>query len=628
MDRRVDSGGASRILRLRSLVLLLLLAALAVGLVSTLSYAAISFPDVPTDHPYRAAILDLSSRGIVTGYDNGNFGPADPVRRQQFAKMAVLTFDLPVTDHDVCPFSDVTPTPEPGVLYPDHYVAVVAHAGITQGKTGTEFAPYAYISRAQVVTMVVRALNNLHPGLLEQPPQDYGPSWPISFSADHGLNCRLAEWNGLLAGLPLRTLDPWGDVSRAEVAQVLHNALVRLGSTTTTGASTTTTGAVTTTSSTTTTEAPGKDLLHFSWSPGHDWQVENVSDQTGVKVDRPLAAWNQWTGAGAGPHQVFASSPLGNETSFFWSISDPDSWDVEALSPRLGGRVPAQICPVQVGSSLLKDVFARKADGGVFGFVFSPGSNPEIQDVTQATGKRFPGGITGWGADMGTIQNDYVRLGGVDSAGHLWFMRWVASSFWLTMDLSASTGYYLGANSLVGFEGFGTQYISGIDPQGHLLVFRSDLAKPAVWVVDDLGSPGGQTIVAVAGMWLTGIVGHANCADHLVALTSGGHVMHLSRPVATKAWVAEDVTAKTGVSVASCVPGSGQHVDDDTFVNHIWGVTPSGDLVVFWDYASSDNWQVVNITQKTGAKVAGPLIWWYSYEDKQWNDNVAAVAAK
>ena len=37
---------------------------------------------------------------IIGGYPNGNFGPDDLVIRQQFAKMIVLTLDLPVTEDD------------------------------------------------------------------------------------------------------------------------------------------------------------------------------------------------------------------------------------------------------------------------------------------------------------------------------------------------------------------------------------------------------------------------------------------------------------------------------------------------------------------------------------------------
>ncbi len=54
------------------------------------------FPDVPASHPYHDAIEGMAGQGIIGGYLNGNFGPEDPVIRQQFAKMIVLTLGLPV----------------------------------------------------------------------------------------------------------------------------------------------------------------------------------------------------------------------------------------------------------------------------------------------------------------------------------------------------------------------------------------------------------------------------------------------------------------------------------------------------------------------------------------------------
>ncbi len=62
-----------------------------------------SFSDVRADHPYYAAITDLASRGIISGYGGdreGLFGPSDLVRRQQFAKMIVGSLGLPVSEAD------------------------------------------------------------------------------------------------------------------------------------------------------------------------------------------------------------------------------------------------------------------------------------------------------------------------------------------------------------------------------------------------------------------------------------------------------------------------------------------------------------------------------------------------
>ncbi len=183
----------------------------------------VSFADVPAGHSYAAAIRTLAEAGIINGYADNTFGPGNPVWRQHFAKMITLTLDLPVSESDSCHFSDV-PFSGAGDLYPDNYIAVCVARGITLGKTPTTFAPEANITRAQLVTMVVRALSTARPGLLQNPPSWYGGTWG-NFSRDHQDSARKAEFNGLLAGLPLAGLGPWGAMPRGEVAQVLSNVL-------------------------------------------------------------------------------------------------------------------------------------------------------------------------------------------------------------------------------------------------------------------------------------------------------------------------------------------------------------------------------------------------------------------
>ncbi|MHB0979634.1 MAG: S-layer homology domain-containing protein [Thermoleophilia bacterium] len=185
---------------------------------------ASAFSDVFSWGSQSDAIQDLSSRGVINGYDDGTFRPDNAVWRQHFAKMIVLTLGLPASEADVCPFNDVD-VGGLSTLYPDNYIAVAAARGITNGTGSGKFSPTAEISRAQVITMVARAAENLWPGVLYEPPASYAGTWGTAFSALHGPNARKAEYNGLLVGLDLPILDPWGDMPRGEVAQVLHNLL-------------------------------------------------------------------------------------------------------------------------------------------------------------------------------------------------------------------------------------------------------------------------------------------------------------------------------------------------------------------------------------------------------------------
>jgi hypothetical protein len=204
--------------------------ALAASLGTTLIMALLlgspagAFSDVSQTHDHYEAIQNLSARVIINGYEDSTFRPANPVWRQHFAKMIVLSLKLPVSEADVCPFNDVQKGGNTDPYYPDNYIAVAATNGITKGTTPTTFAPTADISRAQVITMVVRALDQVWPNVLRSPPQGFASTWG-NFSPTHSENARKAEYNRLLSGLPLESLDPWGGMPRAEVAQVLYNAI-------------------------------------------------------------------------------------------------------------------------------------------------------------------------------------------------------------------------------------------------------------------------------------------------------------------------------------------------------------------------------------------------------------------
>jgi N-acetylmuramoyl-L-alanine amidase len=212
-------------MRILRLLALLIGAAAAVLSASTAPAWGRSFPDVPAGYPYAAAIAEVSAQGIMTGYADGSFRPTDPVTRQQFAKMVVRALGLPVTEGDACPFADVARSSGANVLYPDHYVAVAASHGVTTGVSATSFGPWKEIARAQLISMVVRGTESVAPGTLASAPVGFASSWRPSFSPQHGENARLAQFSGLLAGLPMSTLDPWGPMSRGEAAQVLSNLL-------------------------------------------------------------------------------------------------------------------------------------------------------------------------------------------------------------------------------------------------------------------------------------------------------------------------------------------------------------------------------------------------------------------
>jgi hypothetical protein len=66
--------------------------ALQVVMAPAAAFAATKeFPDVPKDHWSLEAITDLTSKGIIAGYDNGKFGFGDVVTREQVAALMYRT---------------------------------------------------------------------------------------------------------------------------------------------------------------------------------------------------------------------------------------------------------------------------------------------------------------------------------------------------------------------------------------------------------------------------------------------------------------------------------------------------------------------------------------------------------
>lgn len=185
-----------------------------------------AFPDVPVAHFYKEAIDVLADRGIVGGFADGTFRPERSVRRAQFAKMLVGALDLPISESRGTGFVDV-PTSGVEDFYPDNYVGVIERWAITEGTGPQAFSPFADISRAQALTLIMRSLTRFRPDAVSYPPLGWTGFWG-EFDPGHARWAALAEYNGFTVGLPLRQLDPWGAMPRGEVAQVLYSVLRRL----------------------------------------------------------------------------------------------------------------------------------------------------------------------------------------------------------------------------------------------------------------------------------------------------------------------------------------------------------------------------------------------------------------
>ncbi len=202
------------------------------------------FSDVPPAHSYYTPVQGLCEAGVIDGYavpGGKEFRPQNNLFRAQFAKMILGVLKIAVTENDWIdasrPFTDFDKD-DPANLYPHDFVAKAFALGITKGKTATTFAPYIDVTRAQMITMVVRAATNFKAGALATPPAGWSGGRLTSYytNPDHGANVRTAEYNGLLDGIAGLSTN-WnceGKASRGEAAQIMWN-LYRLEAGTTPG---------------------------------------------------------------------------------------------------------------------------------------------------------------------------------------------------------------------------------------------------------------------------------------------------------------------------------------------------------------------------------------------------------
>lgn len=196
---------------------------------TTTNFTTPEFADVSVGAPYYEAVARLREAGIILGYwseDHWDFRPDVAVKRAQFAKMICGVLGVAVSEDLKCAFTDVGPD-SPADLYPDDYVAAAARDGIVLGSGNNLFNPWSAISRAQVVTMIVRGATEYRPNALKAPPVGYLSSVPATGEPLHDTNLLIAEWSGVLADLEQldRTWDPWAAASRGEVAQMLWNVV-------------------------------------------------------------------------------------------------------------------------------------------------------------------------------------------------------------------------------------------------------------------------------------------------------------------------------------------------------------------------------------------------------------------
>ncbi|MFK8182263.1 MAG: S-layer homology domain-containing protein [Phormidesmis sp.] len=183
---------------------------------------AIAFEDVPDNYWAKPYIDALSSRGLISGFDDGNFRPDQPVNRAQIATIVSRTFDL-TSDQENLAFSDIENN-----FWAKESIGEVVRGGFMKGFPNETFAPNDPVTRTQALTTLVTGLGLQPPTNVQASIDRYTDANNIPSWANEKVAAATA--GGLVVNYPnQQSLNPNQPTTRAELSAMIYQALVKEG---------------------------------------------------------------------------------------------------------------------------------------------------------------------------------------------------------------------------------------------------------------------------------------------------------------------------------------------------------------------------------------------------------------
>ncbi len=183
---------------------------------------AVRFGDVPDNYWAKPYIDALSSRDLISGFEDGDFKPDQFVTRAQIANIVARTFDLTATK-ETLKFSDVA-----GDYWARESIDEVVKGGFMTGFPNKTFNPNAPVTRAQALTTLVTGLDlqpptNAQVSLSRYTDAPKIPAWATEKVA-------AATAGNLVVNYPnLQQLNPDQPTTRAELSAMIYQALAKEG---------------------------------------------------------------------------------------------------------------------------------------------------------------------------------------------------------------------------------------------------------------------------------------------------------------------------------------------------------------------------------------------------------------
>lgn len=177
---------------------------------------AINFPDVREGDWFYEAVEYCAVKGYILGYNDGKFGPADAIQRQDFVVIfsRIDGADLSSYKNKTGGFGDV----KAGAYYAPA-VAWGAQKGIITGYNASKFGVGDTITREQVCTIIYRYMGSPAVSDADGTLAKFADRAKISAYAYDAL-----AWcveNGIISGKTATTVAPNEGASRAQIATII-----------------------------------------------------------------------------------------------------------------------------------------------------------------------------------------------------------------------------------------------------------------------------------------------------------------------------------------------------------------------------------------------------------------------
>lgn len=189
---------------------------------NTDSYILVKYTHVFNDmntHWANSSVQVLASKEIISGYADGTFKPSRYITRAEFVKMLLITLNIPISDNERSPFSDIKGH------WSEEYIDTAYALGIAHGN-GKVFLPNTPMTREEMVTLTMRAVDLQGKDITASNKtlkltdfEDYGnvSPWASYFMES-------AVQQGIIHGTN-HTLLPQDTTTRAEAATMLFRSL-------------------------------------------------------------------------------------------------------------------------------------------------------------------------------------------------------------------------------------------------------------------------------------------------------------------------------------------------------------------------------------------------------------------